>query len=162
MFFYKKTLIVLLVLFMAVALSGCGEKTGIASSSTRLEASGACIECHESVRSPVTGNLIVEEWKLSSHNLNNGAGCADCHEPDAGHPTGCNLCHGGTPSVASVSDIVHNPDESGKCSKCHTAKAGYRFSTYNGVTINTLQTHFTNITSGVIPRAYPGLFYSVM
>jgi len=28
MFFYQKTLVVLLVSFMAVALSGCGEKVG--------------------------------------------------------------------------------------------------------------------------------------
>lgn len=157
MFFYQKTLIVLLVLFMAVALSGCGENAEIASSPTRLEASEACIECHQSVRSPVTGNLIVEEWKLSSHNLNNWAGCVDCHEPDAGHPSSCNLCHGGTPSVASASDVVHNPDESGKCAKCHTAKAGFGFSTLNGITINTLVYHFSTPTFGSYTTGLYGL-----
>ena len=157
MFFYKKTLIVFLVTFMTVALSGCGEKTGRASSSTRLEVSETCIGCHESVRSSVTGNLIIEEWKQSSHNLNNWAGCVDCHEPDPGHPSSCNLCHGGTPSGPSTSSVTHNPDASGKCAKCHTAKAGYGFSTYNGITVNTLTYHFSTPTLGNYTTGLYGL-----
>ncbi len=152
----KKTLMVILVTFMAVALSGCGEKTGTASSTTRAEASETCLGCHESVRSPVTAKLIAEEWKLSSHNLGNWAGCADCHEPDTGHPSSCNLCHGGTPSGSSVSSVVHNPDESGKCAKCHTAKAGFGFSTHNGVTRNTLTSHFSKTLSSYVSSKYVG------
>lgn len=147
MFSYKKTLKVLLVPFIAMALSGCGEKAGTASSSTAAEESETCLGCHESERSSVTAKLIAEEWKLSSHNLNNLAGCADCHEPDAGHPTSCNLCHGGTPSGTSVSSAVHNPDESRKCAKCHSAKAGFGFSTFNGVTRNNLTSHYNNTSS---------------
>jgi hypothetical protein len=150
MFFYQKTLIVLIISFMAAALSGCGEKAVKASSTTRLEASGTCIECHESVRSPVTGNLIVEEWKLSSHNLNNLAGCADCHEPDAGHPTSCNLCHGGTPTAI---DVTHNPDASGKCAKCHTSKAGYN-------TAAAMRLHFANTSYPVTFGTYTASFVS--
>jgi hypothetical protein len=144
MFFYQKNLIVLLVPFMAVALSGCGEKAGTVASSTRAEQSETCIECHDSVRSPVTAKLIVEEWKLSAHNLNNFAGCADCHEPEAGHPTSCNLCHGGTPSGSTISSVTHNPDASGKCAKCHTRNAGYPTEAIQ-------RSHFANVS-------YPATF----
>ena len=91
------------------SLLGCGEKTGVASSSTKSEQSQACIDCHQNVVSPVTGKAIVEEWKLSRHNTANGAGCADCHDPEPGHPTGCNLCHGGTPAGSNV-HVSNNPD----------------------------------------------------
>lgn len=150
MFSYQKTLIVFLVLSMAAALSGCGEKTVTASSSTRAEASESCLGCHESARSKVTTKLIGEEWQLSSHNLKNGAGCADCHEPDPGHPASCNLCHGGRPSGSSMGSAVHNPDESGKCAKCHTARAGFGLSTHNGKTRNTLTSHFSNTSSSYV------------
>lgn len=150
MLFYQKTLIVLLIPLMAAALSGCGEKVGTSLPSTVAEVSETCIRCHESALSSVTKNPITEEWKLSFHNLNNWAGCADCHEPDAGHPTSCHQCHGGTPSEASMSSAVHNPDKSGKCGKCHTAKAGFGFSTFNGVTRNVLTSHFSDTSSSYV------------
>lgn len=150
MFFNQKTLIAILASFVAATLSGCGEKTVTAASPTRAAASETCLGCHESVRSPVTAKLIADEWKLSSHNLKNGAGCADCHEPDAGHPSSCNLCHGGTPNGASVSSVAHNPDTSGKCAKCHTSRAGFGLSTHNGVTRNTLTSHFSNTSSSYV------------
>ena len=87
----QKKFLALLVLFLAVALSGCGEKTVTASSLSRANESGACLDCHEAAKSPVTGKLISDEWKLSSHNLKNGAGCADCHEPDAGPEDGASI-----------------------------------------------------------------------
>lgn len=109
-----------LILF---SLFGCGEKTVVASGSTKSEQSQTCIDCHQSVISPVTGKAIVEEWKLSHHNTSNAAGCADCHEPEQGHPTGCNLCHGGTP-VGASKHVSKNPDEDKKCDKCHGRTSG--------------------------------------
>ena len=103
---------------LLLSLLGCGEKTVVASGSTKSEQSQACIDCHQRDIDPVTGKVIVEEWKLSHHNTSNAAGCADCHDPEQGHPTGCNLCHGGTPS-GSLTHVSRNPDEDKKCEKCH-------------------------------------------
>jgi hypothetical protein len=109
--------------FFLFSVLGCGEKTVVASGSTKNEQSQACIDCHQNVVNPVTGKVIVEEWKLSNHNTSNGAGCADCHEPEQGHPTGCNLCHGGTPAGSST-HVSNNPDRDGKCYKCHGSTNG--------------------------------------
>lgn len=166
-FYVRLSLTIILSLYL-FSLLGCGENTVVASSSTKMEQSQSCIDCHQSVVDAVTGGhksvvvdavtgkLIVDEWMLSRHNTSNEAGCADCHEPDAGHPASCNLCHGGTPSVPSVSDVVLNPDESGKCAKCHTAKAGFGYSTHNGVTRNTLTSHFSNTSSSYVSSKYVG------
>ena len=108
---------------LLLSLLGCGEKTVVASGSTKIEQSQACIDCHQSVVNPVTGKVIVEEWKLSHHNTSNGAGCADCHDPEPGHPTGCNLCHGGTPP-GSFTHVSNNPDRDLKCYKCHDSTNG--------------------------------------
>lgn len=106
------------------ALFGCGERTVIGQQSgSKSEQSQACIDCHQGAISPVTGKYIAEEWKLSHHNTSNAAGCADCHDPEPGHPTGCNLCHGGTPS-GSTAHVSRNPDNDKKCDKCHGAATG--------------------------------------
>lgn len=118
-----KVPLTIIMLLMACILYGCGEKTVAGPTSTKAEQSQACIDCHQSVVSPVTGKIIVEEWKLSHHNTSNGAGCADCHEPEQGHPTGCNLCHGGTPA-GSLTHVSRNPDEDKKCAKCHGSESG--------------------------------------
>lgn len=115
--------IVVLFVLLALALFGCGEKTVVSQDGTKTEQSQACIDCHQNVISPVTGAYVVEEWKLSRHNTSNAAGCADCHEPEAGHPTGCNLCHGGTPTGATV-HVSNNPDRDTRCYKCHGAVTG--------------------------------------
>lgn len=142
----------LLSLFL-LSLLGCGEKTVVASGVTKSEQSQACIDCHQSVVDTVTGKLIVDEWNLSHHNTFNGAGCADCHEPEPGHPTGCNLCHGGTPAGSS-NHVSRNPDRDGKCDKCHGRTSG--LFPNPGVR----DAHFKNITSGVIPRTNTRLFFS--
>jgi len=102
---------------------GCGEKTVVGQSSTKSEQSQACFDCHQSGVDTVTGKLIVDEWNLSHHNTSNAASCSDCHEPEQGHPSGCNLCHGGTP-VGSSNHVSKNPDQDGKCSKCHNSVNG--------------------------------------
>lgn len=114
------SVLALLMVAVAALLSGCGEKAGVASGSSKSEQSLSCITCHRNVISPETGKQIVEEWKLSRHNTSNGAGCGDCHEPEVGHPSGCNLCHGGLPPAAS-DRVSKNPDEDQKCKKCHGA-----------------------------------------
>lgn len=116
-----------LALISVVSMYGCGEKTVGISGSTKLEQSQTCIDCHQSAVSPGTANNIVAEWKLSHHNTSNAAGCADCHEPEAGHPASCNLCHGlnipvGTPSAPK--HVSKNPDADLKCYKCHGATNG--------------------------------------
>lgn len=149
-FSIRLTLHIVSVVLLSL-LSGCGERTVIGQSGgSKLEQSQTCIDCHQAAGSPVTGKNIVEEWKLSHHNTFNGAGCADCHEPTHGHPTGCNLCHGGAP-VVSVSD---NPDRDSKCDKCHSRLTGLF------PTIGAREAHFNNITSGVIPRTYTRLYFS--
>lgn len=114
----RLSVLVLLMAMSVLLLSGCGEKAGVASDSSKSEQSQACITCHRNAVSPVTGKPIAEEWKLSRHNTSNGAGCGDCHEPEVGHPSDCNLCHGGLPPTAS-NRVSKNPDEDQKCKKCH-------------------------------------------
>ncbi len=154
---------------LALLLSGCGEKTVVAPTSTKLEESQTCIDCHSSYQSPVTGKFVTDEWKLSAHNTKNKAGCADCHEPEAGHPTSCNRCHSGTPTGApgATNHVSKNPDRDGKCAKCHTSLAGYSFAVFDGITTNTLVRHFNNITSpansensGLRRPGYPASYVS--
>lgn len=139
----KYSILCMAALF-AITLYGCGEKTITATSSTKLEESQGCIDCHSSYQSPVTGKFVAEEWKLSAHNLKNGAGCADCHDFDPSHESarGCNSCH---------QALIHayrtkNPDSAGKCAKCHTSGAGFSMSIYNDITNNTLTNHFSTPT----------------
>jgi len=113
----KKSL--LLLVLVPILFSGCGggDPSGsgsTASGASKLAASTTCIGCHGNMLSPATGVPIVTEWQASLHNTKNGAGCADCHEPDAGHPNLCNKCHSG-----GGYGVVANPDQAGKCGKCH-------------------------------------------
>ncbi|WP_183360838.1 multiheme c-type cytochrome [Geomonas limicola] len=100
-------------------LAGCGAggNSGSAETVSKAAASATCmdIKCHGGAVSPGTGALIADEWRASAHNLNNGAGCADCHEPPSNHPKdSCSVCHGG-----GTGEVTKNPDSSGKCLKCH-------------------------------------------
>jgi formate-dependent nitrite reductase cytochrome c552 subunit len=118
-----------LLCLLPLVWAGCGDVTAVSPGGvTTLAASASCIGCHGSAVSAVTGGTIADEWKLSHHNTETsgkkvpgvGAGCADCHEPDAGHPNSCGRCHGGTPgSTANRHDVTLNPDTALKCSKCH-------------------------------------------
>lgn len=142
-----------LSLTLSVLLYGCGGGNSgepAPGSTATLEASKGCIDCHSGVNSPVVaGARITEEWKNSNHNTAKsgatfGAGCADCHEPQVGHPNNCSRCHGGTPSAANVTgtDITRNPDEQLKCFKCHHSRSLSRG-------------HFNNMTTG---SSYPAEF----
>lgn len=139
-------------LFLAallLVLAGCGEKTVTASGSTKLAQSEACFNnnCHQNAISPGTGKNIAEEWKLSVHNTSNAAGCADCHEPEAGHPNSCSRCHGGTPSgtPGSAFHVSRNPDTDDKCAKCHAKSNGvFNTTTYDGVSQDTKFNHFSS------------------
>lgn len=134
-----------MVVFLAIAVSGCGEKTVVGANASKLEESQGCFYCHESV-SAVTGKSAVDEWLVSTHNTNNGASCADCHKPHQNHPYPgeCNLCHGGATVVGPDVTVVE------KCDKCHTARAGFGLSTHNGSTRNTLTSHFSNTSSSYV------------
>lgn len=125
---------VVLSIVCSAAISGCGDGNhGVQStaSAASLESSQGCIDCHSDVSSPVVATAkITEEWKSSNHNTSKsgrqyGAGCADCHEPENGHPGSCSRCHGGVPSAVNVtgSDIIRNPEEQLKCYKCHHARS---------------------------------------
>ncbi|MBK5275803.1 MAG: hypothetical protein JJE30_12215 [Desulfuromonadales bacterium] len=141
-FLYTFTMVSVVLL-----LTGCGEKTVGDTFSTKLAQSQTCIDCHEGQISPGSRNSVVDEWKLSRHNLRSGAGCADCHEPEAGHPTSCNRCHGVTPSGApsSANHVSRNPDHDGTCAKCHngTLNGIFKFTTYDGVTLDTKFLHYS-------------------
>ncbi|MDD5107376.1 MAG: hypothetical protein PHC49_17390 [Desulfuromonadaceae bacterium] len=155
---FLHSLMAVLLALLAFSLVGCGEKTVTVTGVTKVEQSQGCIDCHQSVMSPVTGRYITEEWKLSRHNTSNKAGCADCHEPEAGHPSGCKLCHGGT-LVEASKHVTKNPDSAGKCAKCHTSVAGFGLNIYNNVTTNTRINHFSTPTLGSYTAA-SGSYYS--
>lgn len=98
-----------------IALSGCGannRESGSTTETASFAKSQACIGCHSTKQSPVTGALIVDEWKASAHNTRNGASCPDCHATN-GHPNS-----GLTPSIPTAAE----------CQTCHTATT---MSTYN-------------------------------
>ena len=112
-------IVALTTLLAGALLGGCGGGTGGETTAiSKLESSSACIGCHGTVVSPGTGVVIADEWKLSGHNTKNGASCADCHEPKAGHPNSCNSCHNG-PNAPLQDEVVRNPDTALKCDKCH-------------------------------------------
>ena len=134
---------------MMLFLHGCGEKS-FPVTANKLEESRPCIGCHDndSNISPVTKARVVQEWLASTHNTKNGAGCADCHEPPASHPASCSQCHGVTP--AGTVHIVLNPDNEGKCAKCHDATKGYRLSRFDGEDVNTGRRHFSNMSASFV------------
>jgi hypothetical protein len=106
---------------VTLSFTGCGggdpSQTGSGTSgASKLAQSQSCMStsCHGAMTSPGSGGVIADEWRASTHNTRNGAGCADCHEPDAGHPNLCNKCHGG-----GGYGVTKNPDQAGKCGKCH-------------------------------------------
>ena len=103
------------VLFAAfIAGCGGGDPARPVQAVSKLASSSSCMTCHATAASPGTGALIADEWRASVHNLKNGAGCADCHEPAADHPNLCSTCHGGGEFQVTI-----NPDAAGKCLKCH-------------------------------------------
>jgi predicted nucleic-acid-binding Zn-ribbon protein len=133
---------------ISLSFAGCGgsdpSTTGSGSSGvSKLVQSQSCMatSCHGTMTTPGTGALIVDEWLASTHNTKNGAGCADCHEPDAGHPNLCNKCHGG-----GGYGVVANPDTSGKCGKCH----GTSFP--NDVLMALAPQHFGYSSARVLPQ----------
>lgn len=95
------------------SLAGCGSDNRESGATASFAASQACIACHTSKLSPVTGNSITTEWQASAHNTRNGAACPDCHATN-GHPTS-----GAVPTIPS-SDTV--------CLSCHTSTS---MKTYN-------------------------------
>ncbi|CAG0949307.1 partial C-type polyheme cytochrome OmcB, partial [Geobacteraceae bacterium] len=110
----SKSLTMLLGTAAMFAMYGCGSdnrESNIDQQTATFQASAACISCHATNKtSPVTGALIVEEWKKSVHNTNAGAACTDCHT-NSGHPNGGSI-------VAAVEDT--------QCATCHTvASLGY-------------------------------------
>jgi hypothetical protein len=150
MFSCTRSLMFFVMLLSAAALSACGEKTVAVPGGSKLDVSQSCIDCHQGAVSPGSGANIVEEWKLSHHSNMNGAGCNDCHEPEAGHPTSCNRCHAGTPTgtPTAASHVSNNPDRDGKCDKCH-ARANGLFPTPGA-----RAAHFNNNTSLFYPGSY--------
>ena len=152
----------LFLCLLPLICAGCGEVTPVTAGGVEtLVASAPCIGCHGTATSPVTGEKIVEEWKLSHHNTETsgktvpgyGASCANCHEPDAGHPNSCGRCHGGTPGpAANGHDVTLNPDTALKCLKCH-------------IPAFSAPPHFNNMTSpanaestGLKRNGYPASF----
>lgn len=104
----SKSLTLLLGTAAMVGLYGCGSsnrESAIDQQSASFQASAGCISCHATNKtSPVTGALIVEEWKKSAHNTRSGAACTDCHT-NSGHPDGGTI-------VKAVQDT--------QCATCHT------------------------------------------
>jgi len=143
---------------MALLLTGCGAGGTSPVTKNVLDQSAHCINCHQSVKSHVTGESIVEEWKRSTHMTANGAGCSDCHDDGYSHSPyteSCNKCH----NSQSINP-TNNPDRDGKCSKCHNKTSGFRTTNVDGIAINTGSAHFTNLTTGTIRRVSQSLYYT--
>lgn len=129
-----------------LVLAACSEQKVAPPGGSKLAQSEACFNnsCHQNATSPGTGNNIAQEWLLSGHNTKNGAACADCHEPVAGHPTG-----------GTAAEVTVNPDSAGKCAKCHTLTKGFGISTYDGIAVDTAFVHFSSGSrSSYVSRFY--------
>lgn len=143
-------------ILMIGLLGGCGSSnSGTEAGSASVESSQACIDCHSGANSPVVVTAkLCEEWAISNHNiaksgLKYGAGCIDCHEPQAGHPNACGRCHGGVPTATNIigTDVILNPDKEMKCYKCHHSR--------------TLSSgHFSNSTSANGPGSFVAKNYT--
>ncbi len=145
-----KTLLFLIL--VPVLFTGCGGGSNENGAPTsKLAASQGCmnLSCHGTWTSPGTGALIADEWRASAHNLKNGAGCADCHEPHAGHPNSCSQCHGGGSGLATK-----NPDSTGKCGKCHG------LSHPRDVMVAQAPQHFGNMTASLGNSGYRASYVS--
>jgi hypothetical protein len=145
-----KTLLFLIL--VPVLFTGCGGGSSENGAPTsKLAASQGCmsLSCHGTWTSPGTGARIADEWRASAHNLRNGAGCADCHEPHAGHPESCSKCHGGGSGVATK-----NPDAAGKCGKCHG------LSHPRDVMVAQAPQHFGNMTASLGNNGYRASYVS--
>jgi hypothetical protein len=133
---------------MALLLVGCGGGGGTTASGTAntLHESTACIGCHDadSWITPGTRKPLVPEWKNSTHMTANGAGCVDCHDDGYMHPASCTRCH----NVGAQSrNPSNNPDQDGKCAKCHDSTKGFdNKREYDGIIQNTLTEHFSTPT----------------
>jgi hypothetical protein len=134
---------------MAALLSGCGAGGTSPVTKDAHAESTACIGCHQdpSWKTPDTGLNVVDEWKRSTHNTNNGASCGDCHGTGANHPASCNKCH----STSVAFNPIKNPDSAGKCAVCHNlSNTNNSFSKnreINGlVATDTLSEHFSDPT----------------
>jgi hypothetical protein len=148
--------------------AGCGGgPTGGAGATNTLEASHSCITCHESKQSKSpggTGQLIVTEWKASTHNTSNplntskfGAGCTDCHGSGYLHDgvLGQESCAGCHSVGAQAVNPIKNPDRDGKCTKCHdktnpraNVSDGYNLVSVPGMAAGTT-TRFVHFSTGL-------------
>jgi len=131
---------------LAMLLSGCGSGGTTPVTKNALHESTDCISCHDDTnwKTPDTGKGAVAEWRLSTHNTQNGAGCGDCHDDGYMHPASCSKCHS---TGTQAKDPTTNPDRDGKCAKCHDSTKGFSTSReYNGITRNTLAEHFSTPT----------------
>jgi hypothetical protein len=149
----------LITISMAWLLAGCGSGGTTPETATNmLHASTTCISCHQdpSWTTPATGKNVVDEWKLSTHNTQNGAGCGSCHGSGFTHPASCNKCH----TVGVAFNPIKNPDASGMCATCHDSTRGYSTNrVYGGIPKNTLTEHFSTptlaaYTTGAFPARY--------
>jgi len=143
----------LLSIVTLAVFAGCGggDPAGSGQPVSKAAESARCISCHSTATSPGTGALIVDEWRASTHNLNNAAGCVDCHEPPADHPQDtCSACHGGSSSVP----VTKNPDTAGKCGKCH----GLAFP--NDIMVLNTPKHFGNMTASLANSKYRASYVS--
>lgn len=136
-------------------LYGCGGggNQQQAAAVSKLAASEECINCHVEALSPGTGAHITDEWRASAHNIGDGAGCADCHEPAPGHPNVCDTCHGGGAKPTS-DEVSRNPDAAGKCLKCH----GLSFP--NDIMLRLAPQHFGNMTASSLNTKYRASYVS--
>jgi hypothetical protein len=129
----KNKAVILVGATMLISLAGCGtdKKEGAVETKTAsYAASAACIACHTTKQSPVTGNYIASEWVASAHNTKNGATCRDCHDPSnlSEHPVG---------AIATT-----NPLDT-VCVTCHTK-----------TTMRTGEAHFVGYTTNRAQAAY--------
>lgn len=125
-----KYIFFLFVLLLSIMILGCGNgDKSLYSSGTAEAQSTKCILCHRNDVSTVTGAKIVDEWKLSSHNTKDGAGCYACH-------SGGNYQH--PAEFSSVMKEFPNIERTPKgevCLSCHEytlPKAHYAFYTSSG------------------------------
>jgi hypothetical protein len=120
---------VIITLALSAMLAACGadKKEGASLGEGVKVAESACLVCHSTTLDPVSKTPIVQEFLVSSHNID-AVGCQGCHGGGAQHngvgpipfpnplaSNRCAGCHTNIPAPSEIADFV------GNCAKCHTA-----------------------------------------
>lgn len=117
----KLSIMMLCLLFVAGALSGCGSSSKEGSAATNPASVAelgdtVCFQCHSSTIDPLTGDSIVEQYKRSTHAE---IGCESCHGGGAEH-------NGIGPLAYTLNNSMTDAQKAERCAQCHDGVTSFK------------------------------------